>query len=128
MERAAGSVTKNRIIGLLAVALLLVLLVGGGFALFVRSSPVANTAGPYATLPVPSPITASSNGYTVTLYPVSADPSRVFITYTVAAPPGHNANATYFAGGVTEYWELEGPLLRTSDGTSEFPARSLKAS
>jgi hypothetical protein len=144
---------NGRVIGLVALALVLVIAVGTAFALIaspakISTSPSTNTPTataiaiataedtslvvladiptPYPALAPPSPVTTSTNGYTLTLYPVSADPSRVLITYTLTAPPGHNAAAVYFASDMTENWELNGPMLRESDGT-QLSARPISA-
>jgi hypothetical protein len=140
---------NGRVIGLVALALMLVIAVGTAFAVIARPAEIstslststttvtttaedtsllalAGTPTPYPALAPPSSVTTSTNGYTLTLYPVSADPSRVLITYTVTAPPGHNAAAVYFASGMTENWELDGPMLRESDGT-QLSARPISA-
>src|SRR5207248_5338486 len=82
---------------------------------------------PYATLAPSAPVTTSANGYTLTIYPVSADPGRVLITYTLMAPLGHNADAIYFANGITQYWDLDGPTLQESNRT-HVSARAVSAS
>jgi len=93
----------------------------------IETVAVSNSATPYATLPPVAPVTASTNGYTITIYPVSADPSRVLITYTLTTPPGHNAAAIYFANNITADWDLEGPMLTMRDST-QLLARNIRAS
>lgn len=145
MRRFVGAYMNSRAIGLIALGLVLTIVAGLALtsnhpsevstaipsntpatlqALGIEQS---DTSTPYPTLATPPSITTSTNGYTLTLYPVSADASRILITYTLTAPPGRNAAAIYFADAITQYWDLLGPTLYDSDGT-QLSSRTTSAS
>ena len=79
---------------------------------------------PYPTVIPGQPVALTLNGYTITLYPLSADPSRAVISYTIAGPAQPPLAATWLGRAWRDDWMFSGPRAHVQAPNVDLPVWS----